>query len=123
MIVAKKQIAANKYGPDIAEGLEYLNCTYRPATDDYILTFTEEQRKQFEMPKLDFKLALLQRHNITDDMVKAGLDQIQDFQQREALKLKWFESRVIIKNDPDLLAMAPSFGLTEQDINDIFEQQ
>ena len=115
-------IVANKNGkPDIPEGLEYQSATYRPSTNDYILTFTEEQRKQFEMPKLDFKLALLQRHNITDDMVKAGLDQIQDFQQREALKLKWFESRVIIKNDPDLLAMAPSFGLTEQDINDIFE--
>jgi len=109
--------------PSIDENLVYQRAIYRPATDDYVLTFTKEQRKQFEMPKLDFKLALLENHNITDDMVKAGLDQIPDLQKREALKLKWFESRVIKKNDPDLLAMAPSFGLTTEDINAIFEQQ
>ena len=35
MILGKKQIAPNKFGPDIPEGLEFKTITYRPETHDY----------------------------------------------------------------------------------------
>ena len=121
--VDKILLEDGSYGPDIPEGLEYKSVIYQPETDNYLVEFTPEQLRQIEMPKLDFKLALLEKHNITDDQIKAGLEQIPDFKTRERLKLQWFESRVIKKNDPNLLAMAPQFGLTEQNINDIFENR
>lgn len=43
MIVQKIQNENGAFVPDIPEGLEYKSATYRPETDDYLITFSPEQ--------------------------------------------------------------------------------
>ena len=104
-----------KLGEIIQDGENY---TYDivPLTDEEL-----DAKIPNQMPKMDFKMAILTEHGITNTQVDQVIDAIEDNTQKEMLKLMWHESNVIERKNPYLLQFLSNFNLTVNDINNILK--
>ena len=73
-----------------------------------------------QISKLNFKIGLLTNHGITNDMVQAFFNTLEDPIQKAMLELLWFESSFFERNDPNLVNFAPYLDLSEDDLKQIF---
>jgi len=107
--------STEKLGEIIADGENY---TYE------VVPLTEKEldaKIPNQMPKMDFKMAILTEHNITNTQVDQVIDAIDVDLQKEILKLMWHESNVIERKNPYLLQFLGNFNLNVNDINNIFK--
>jgi len=115
LIIPEYDQSTEKLGEIIVDGENY---TYEvvPLTDKEL-----DAKIPNQMPKMDFKMAILTEHNITNTQVDQVIDAIDDNTQKEMLKLMWYESNVIERKNPYLLQFLTNFNLTVNDINNIFK--
>jgi hypothetical protein len=123
MILVDKKLVEGKFVPDIPIDYEFKLIRYNSELDKYEVYPKQQQIAKKQKRAIDFKLRLLENHNLTDDDILAGIDQHPTLttKQKEALKLRYQQSPVILKNDPDILALAPAFNLTPTDIDNLFK--
>ena len=107
--------STEKLGEIIVDGENY---TYEvlPLTDEEL-----DAKIPNQMPKLDFKIAILTEHGITNSQVDQVINAVPDEAIKERIKLMWHESNVIERKNPYLLQFLTNFNLTVNDINNIFK--
>jgi len=102
------------------------------------ITFSEtfekpESQLHDEIPKLDFKLALLEfgvlEQDVIDTINLAFENNLISAIKKEELILRWTQSAVIESHNPDLFALIPLLNqvkgsevITQQDIENIFKK-
>ena len=107
--------STEKLGEIIVDGKNY---TYEvaPLTDKEL-----DDRIPNQMPKLDFKIAILTEHGITNSQVDQVINAVPDEAIKERIKLMWYESNVIERKNPYLLQFLTNFNMTEEDIKNIYK--
>jgi len=111
---------------------------YEAYISDKNITFSEtfekpESQLYDEIPKLDFKLALLKfgvlEQDVIDTINLAFENNLISAIKKEELLLRWTQSAVIESNNPDLFALIPLLNqvkgsevITQQDIENIFRK-
>jgi len=89
-----------------------------------VVDLTDEEldaKIPMQISKLEFKLRLLTRHNITTSQVEQIIEGVEDSQQKEIIKLLYNDADFFERDNPYLYQFAPSLGLTEDDIKNLFK--
>jgi len=115
LIIPEYDQSTEKLGEIIENGENY---TYEvmPLTDEEL-----DDRIPNQMPKLDFKIAILTEHGITNSQVDQVINAVPDEAIKERIKLMWYESNVIERKNPYLLQFLTNFNITEEDIKNIYK--
>jgi len=115
LIIPEYDQSTEKLGEIIVDGENY---TYEvvPLTDKEL-----DAKIPNQMPKLDFKIAILTEHGITNSQVDQVINAVPDEAVKERIKLMWYESNVIERKNPYLLQFLSNFNLTEEDIKNIYK--
>ena len=116
LIIPVYDQSTEKLGGIIVDGENY---TYEvvPLTDEEL-----DAKIPNQMPKLDFKIAILTEHGITNSQVDQVINAVPDEAIKERIKLMWYESNVIERKNPYLLQFLTNFNLTEEDIKNIYKR-
>lgn len=109
MIVQKKQNEQSTFVPDIPEGLEYKSATYRPESDDYLITFSPEQLEANRITAAQGRTQLSR---------EGKLQQIADHvaqSQNEELQIFWEYATFWDKTTPIIKQFLQAFGIDVED--------
>lgn len=106
----------------------FLKPRYNPATREFYEAATEqelEDARKAEVPQIVSKMRFflsLYNIGITRTMVYDAINQIEDSDLKEIILIKFDLSQEFDRNDEHLNLMAGVFGITEEQLDDLFVQ-